>query len=278
MKQPYALAVALCLATAAQGGLAGALNSTISSSTPSPTGSPTGPDAPGVCGAGFTYCGYILRDHKNFNEKDIIKAYCAAHKSNCINGTTQTDPLQALYICLPPNAWPLENWLDSSYQEANTNRLNSAQSIPAKHDDKFELTRRPYSNPNKRLFSPQTHQTNQQEHDKRAHHMADLYQETYYRHHHQLLNHNHNPNGKIATQSSPEATYGLSAAAGTDTSTASASSSASTAPRPPAPVPDSCASSATVPGNKIQLLCSCGRQCLNPMADHIGRCDGPCSS
>ncbi|KAH6850717.1 hypothetical protein B0I37DRAFT_372254 [Chaetomium sp. MPI-CAGE-AT-0009] len=26
-----------------------------------------------------------------------------------------------------------------------------------------------------------------------------------------------------------------------------------------------------------QLLCACGRQCLNPTNDHIGRCEGPCS-
>jgi hypothetical protein len=38
-------------------------NNTISSPTSSPTASPD-PNAP-VCGAGFTYCGYILRDHKS---------------------------------------------------------------------------------------------------------------------------------------------------------------------------------------------------------------------
>lgn len=80
-------------------------------------------DAPSkaICGQGFTYCGYILRDHQGnvshaaplmahglthgrktgFQQADIVKAYCAGNKDNCAEGKTKSDPLQALYVCLP---------------------------------------------------------------------------------------------------------------------------------------------------------------------------------
>ncbi|KAH6626465.1 hypothetical protein B0J18DRAFT_424901 [Chaetomium sp. MPI-SDFR-AT-0129] len=32
------------------------------------------------------------------------------------------------------------------------------------------------------------------------------------------------------------------------------------------------------PGNRIELLCACGVQCLDPSGDHIGRCEGACFS
>ncbi|KAK4122239.1 hypothetical protein N657DRAFT_646921 [Parathielavia appendiculata] len=231
----------------------------------------------------------------DFKEEDIIKTYCDAHRDNCINGTTQTDPLQALYICLPPNASPVETWLDSSYQANKQMIAHGGTSSP---DDDLEKTK-PYTKPTK-LLSPRArptpHPEHKEQHLKRTHHMANLYTKTYH-HHHNLLNHN----GELAKQSSSEATHqpttssttsaaapfltplvpvSLSAAGtgtgiGTRTDTTSASS---TVPRPSTPSSNSCSSSATVPNNKIELLCSCGRQCLNPMGDHIGRCDVPCSS
>lgn len=33
-----------------------------------------------------------------------------------------------------------------------------------------------------------------------------------------------------------------------------------------------------VPANRIELLCACGIQCLDPSSDHIGRCEGACFS
>ncbi|KAH8898562.1 hypothetical protein GQ53DRAFT_817823 [Thozetella sp. PMI_491] len=59
-----------------------------------------------VCGQGYTYCGYILRDHQNYPQDDIVKAYCSGEKDNCASGKTKTDPFQALYVCLPNNASP----------------------------------------------------------------------------------------------------------------------------------------------------------------------------
>jgi hypothetical protein len=35
--------------------------------------------------------------------------------------------------------------------------------------------------------------------------------------------------------------------------------------------------SAPTTGNRIEVLCRCGQNCLNPTGDHIGRCDAPCS-
>lgn len=37
----------------------------------------------------------------------------------------------------------------------------------------------------------------------------------------------------------------------------------------------SCNTLATA-GNRIELLCACGGNCLNPVSDHIGRCDAAC--
>lgn len=37
----------------------------------------------------------------------------------------------------------------------------------------------------------------------------------------------------------------------------------------------SCNTLATA-GNRIELLCACGGNCLNPVSDHIGRCDQSC--
>ncbi|OIW30240.1 hypothetical protein CONLIGDRAFT_360042 [Coniochaeta ligniaria NRRL 30616] len=119
----------------------------------------------GICGLGYTYCGYILKDHQEFAEADIVKAYCAGSADNCASGTPKTDPMNALFICLPPTS---------------SQRLGKRQ-------------------------GPQ-------------------------------------PSGGGSGGAAP---------------------------------PNGC-SSTPGPGNSLQLLCSCGGQCLNPDADHIGRCDKPC--
>jgi len=46
---------------------------------------------------------------------------------------------------------------------------------------------------------------------------------------------------------------------------------------PTAAVGDEGGACSATTGNRIELLCSCGGQCLNPSVDHIGRCDVPCS-
>ncbi|KAK4157199.1 hypothetical protein C8A00DRAFT_29910 [Chaetomidium leptoderma] len=270
--------LALCVATAQ-----GALSDTPDNTTSSPTSSSTGSvDAP-VCGAGFTYCGYILRDHKNFPEQDIIQAYCAAHKDNCINGTTKTDPIEGLYLCVPPDTTPIEVWAGS----------------PHHHDGLSH---------NAKLLSPRNHR---QSH-RQFHHHRNLQQQnpTLNKRMHHYHHHNHNQKKpslpahleaagqqqqqqQQQQQHSPAATPALPAAQTATTNPPSSSSSSSNSPDGSSPSngggsnsgsgsgSGGCPSSpANTPGNnnKIELLCACGRQCLNPRGDHIGRCDVPCSS
>ncbi|KAK3326580.1 hypothetical protein B0H66DRAFT_530579 [Apodospora peruviana] len=159
---------------------AGRPTATFSGAAPAPAatgGIPGSGDS--ICGQGFTYCGYILRDHQNYKEEDIVKAYCAGNKDNCANGKTKTDPIQALYVCLPP-------------QQAPTQQAKAGA----------------------RFFKGRRQQTN--------------------------------------------------------TSPANAA-----APSPLGSTGDTC-SSTPMAGNTIQLLCSCPNSCLNPVQDHIGRCDAPC--
>lgn len=77
------------------------------------------------CGIGYTYCGYILKEQKSttcrppltqeqrllticadFDEATILTAYCAAGYCNSTSGTTHSDPMQALFVCLPESAIP----------------------------------------------------------------------------------------------------------------------------------------------------------------------------
>lgn len=105
----------------------------------------------------------------DYSDSDVVTAYCAASADNCAGGTPKTDPMNALFVCLPPTA-------------------------------------------QKRL-------------------------------------------GRLLARQSPQPSSG---------------GSGGTAP------PNGC-SSTPGPGNKLQLLCACGGQCLNPASDHIGRCDKPCT-
>ncbi|KAK2602342.1 hypothetical protein N8I77_008886 [Diaporthe amygdali] len=59
-----------------------------------------------TCGVGYTYCGYILQGEKHFDMGAILTAYCAGGDCDSATGTTKTDPLQALYVCLPQAAVP----------------------------------------------------------------------------------------------------------------------------------------------------------------------------
>ncbi|KAK0754516.1 hypothetical protein B0T18DRAFT_424893 [Schizothecium vesticola] len=155
---------------------------------------PSGPDAPApgapICGKGFTYCGYILRDHQSFPESEIVKAYCAGNVANCANGKTKSDPIQALYVCVPPGG------------AAVTPGGGLAN------------------------ISDYTQQ----------HHVQDRV------------------DGEKSTSFFTSSGAPTSAAQGDDGG--------------------ACAATA---GNRIELLCACGGQCLNPTVDHIGRCDVPCS-
>lgn len=82
------------------------------------------------CGIGYTYCGYILKQQKSmtpplptpaqkpflyeqslmiavdFDEATILTSYCAGGLCDSTNGTTKTDPMQALFLCLPEAAVP----------------------------------------------------------------------------------------------------------------------------------------------------------------------------
>ncbi|PSR85806.1 hypothetical protein BD289DRAFT_250166 [Coniella lustricola] len=59
-----------------------------------------------TCGLGYTYCGYILKEQKNFDDATILTAYCAGGYCDSATGTTDTDPMQGLYVCLPESAVP----------------------------------------------------------------------------------------------------------------------------------------------------------------------------
>ncbi|KAJ4425223.1 hypothetical protein N0V82_000032 [Gnomoniopsis sp. IMI 355080] len=65
-----------------------------------------------TCGVGYTYCGYILKEQKNFDEATILTAYCAGGYCNSSKGSTDTDPMQALFVCLPESAVPKRDILD----------------------------------------------------------------------------------------------------------------------------------------------------------------------
>ncbi|KAK4039805.1 hypothetical protein C8A01DRAFT_36182 [Parachaetomium inaequale] len=277
-------------------------NTTISSPASSPTSSPD-PNAP-VCGAGFTYCGYILRDHKNFKEDDIVNAYCAAHKDNCVNGTARTDPLQALYICLPPNANPLEAWADSS------GRVMAPHGTSHNHNDKQNQHQKKPAKLSLRVHQAdhqQQNKNNDNNNAKRTHHyLPNLHiiseeengRAFEKRQAPTTVQHPQAPHSSSSSQEPPSAEAPQApqtpwpSQSGSSTGSSSSSSSSSSSNRSDTgggnsggnsgsdggDSSNSCASSLTIPGNKIELLCSCGRQCLNPLSDHIARCDGPCSS
>ncbi|POS79721.1 hypothetical protein DHEL01_v201894 [Diaporthe helianthi] len=59
-----------------------------------------------TCGVGYTYCGYILQQEKHFELGSILTAYCQGGDCDSATGTTKTDPLQALYVCVPKDAVP----------------------------------------------------------------------------------------------------------------------------------------------------------------------------
>lgn len=87
-----------------------------------------------TCGLGYTYCGYILKEQKStdapafpplfcrtmsltiypqdFDEATILTAYCAGGYCNSTKGSTDTDPMQALFVCLPESAIPKRHTFD----------------------------------------------------------------------------------------------------------------------------------------------------------------------
>ncbi|KAK1774291.1 hypothetical protein QBC45DRAFT_454867 [Copromyces sp. CBS 386.78] len=185
---------------------------------PSSTGAPSTwtPSTPAP--AGFTYCGYILRDHQNFKEEDVVKAYCAASKENCANGKTKTDPIQGLYVCLPANANPKEDASSvSQSQSPNPHYDSSSKSKSISGLSRF------FS-----ILSSRTHMNHAVHENMNAEKMS----------------------GMQARQAPSNATNGGNDGGG-------------------------CNTLATA-GNRIELLCACGGNCLNPVSDHIGRCDAAC--
>ncbi|KAK4230377.1 hypothetical protein QBC38DRAFT_440996 [Podospora fimiseda] len=216
-----------------------ATSGTVFSSTGAPTAS-ADDNAP-MCGRGFTYCGYILRDHQKYKEEDIVKSYCAAAKDNCANGKTKTDPIQALYVCVPPAATAEKDQLSA----ANNDNIQVSKNLDGTWSVKY-------------LDEEQQ----QQSQPKRINRFVSG-----------LFNHNLSSNNNKRQHIS---TVTLS-----PNTVAVAPSPAQSSPGPGANANngiggDSCSDTDT-PGNKIELICSCGGQCLNPDADHIGRCDAPCS-
>ncbi|KAK1835358.1 hypothetical protein QBC39DRAFT_298879 [Podospora conica] len=170
---------------------------------------PSGPDAPApgapICGKGFTYCGYILRDHQSFPESEIVKAYCAGNVANCANGKTKSDPIQALYVCVPPGTGPAAGAGLTNISDYNNNPHHQARQLPHPRGDP------------------------------------------------------------------------LDAGDGAKDDTKPSFFTSSGAPTSAAQGDDGGAACAATAGNRIELLCACGGQCLNPTVDHIGRCDVPCS-
>ncbi|KAK3370323.1 hypothetical protein B0H63DRAFT_528047 [Podospora didyma] len=184
--------------------------------TPSAVGGGSSDTA--ACGQGFTYCGYILRDHQNFKEEDIVKAYCSANKDNCANGKTKTDPIQGLYVCLPPNANPKPKMVKGR-QLTTTVIVGGAATPPAVISSTLTLgapAPPPVgTSPASPLFSPVSSSSS-------------------------II---------IPPGNSQDGAGGCGPSSGQTAQT----------------------------GNRIELLCSCGNSCLNPLSDHIGRCDAPCS-
>ncbi|KAK4164932.1 hypothetical protein QBC43DRAFT_369657 [Cladorrhinum sp. PSN259] len=333
-----------------------AASGTVYSSTGAPTGAVS--DSSPMCGRGFTYCGYILRDHQKFKEEDIVKAYCASSKDNCANGKTKTDPIQALYVCVPPAATPaeeVENDIEVTKNEFG-NFVITQKKKDKRHYDIGDLPEIGCDDPEKgcqnaeRTILQQNsdydfdqHQNEQRSassdcdeddfrsttHNNRHDGNSGDNNKNHDRHKHngytyRPRNNNDNNNNKLVARStsyptppnSPFQLAGLNRFGGLFNNKLSArqqqslqsSSSAqghlSTVVVSPntvvvsaisvisvAPAAQSSGLSATdngigggdscsntdTPGNRIELICSCGGQCLNPEGDHIGRCDAPCS-
>ncbi|KAK4669800.1 uncharacterized protein QC763_206180 [Podospora pseudopauciseta] len=193
-----------------------AATGTVWSSTSAPTSAPAASGGSGaatgqgaVCGKGFTYCGYILRDHQGFAEADIVKSYCSASKENCLDGKTKTDPIQALYVCVPPDNSTTTLSLTSNISP-NSNPYANSDDGSSSHSSFFRSLFSGFGSNNNKL-------------------------------------HPRGFNNK-KRQAPVAGAGGGSSCSLTDT-----------------------------PGNKIELLCSCGGTCLNPDKDHIGRCDAPCN-
>ncbi|KAK4193029.1 hypothetical protein QBC35DRAFT_547175 [Podospora australis] len=209
----------------------------------SSSGAPSGaPDAnAALCGHGFTYCGYILRDHQNFRQEDIVKAYCAGAKDNCANGKTKTDPIQALYVCVPPEATPQEEQKDNNNN--NNNNLISPDAFSPDSSSGFS--------PNPAVAAVSSISSTR-----------NFFQNffTYKR--------SRNPwhTGQTDTEADDNDTKGKGKERRDNGPTSGGGVGGG----------NSCSSTAT-PGNRIELICSCGNSCLNPESDHIGRCDVPCS-
>ncbi|KAB5531177.1 hypothetical protein GE09DRAFT_377600 [Coniochaeta sp. 2T2.1] len=91
------------------------------------TGSGSGGSTPGggICGLGYTYCGYILINHQGFAQSDVVKAYCAGSPDNCSGGSPKTNPLNALFICLPPTSDTTEHRLFGRIGAGKSRRQSS---------------------------------------------------------------------------------------------------------------------------------------------------------
>ncbi|KAK4212343.1 hypothetical protein QBC37DRAFT_288174 [Rhypophila decipiens] len=131
MKSYIAISAALAHLVAGQTPVAPAASNSATFWTDGKPTASVGAPAPGasaaICGQGFTYCGYILRDHQNFREEDIVRVYCASNKDNCVDGKTKTDPLQALFVCLPPQSQAIpvpndEEWPTNSHGDHDVNK------------------------------------------------------------------------------------------------------------------------------------------------------------
>ncbi|KAK0727879.1 hypothetical protein B0T26DRAFT_766547 [Lasiosphaeria miniovina] len=193
--------------------------SSISLAAASPVPSASSAAGPAICGQGFTYCGYILRDHQNFKEEDIVKAYCAGNKENCANGKTKTDPIQALYVCLPPSANPKPKAKRIKGRQITTTVIIGGDGLPVSLSSSVAAA------------------------------------------------------AAVTSTVTAAASWGVSPVS----PLVPVSSSASAVGGVLANGDGSCSAATATVGNRLELLCSCGGQCLNPLADHIGRCDVPCS-
>ncbi|KAM7206505.1 hypothetical protein V8F20_002631 [Naviculisporaceae sp. PSN 640] len=208
---------------------------------PAATGAP-GSNGAAICGQGYTYCGYILRDHQNFREEDIVRVYCASAKDNCANGKTKSDPLQALYVCLPPQsqAIPVPNDIDD---DDFWSLPGSGSGFNDNQDTHMPL----------QPHNAEQHQHNWNNLNLNPGHGGDINNLNFPNAAHYNYN-NLNKNPNVHGLRHRRQAGGSGSGSGSDT----------------------CSSTPTT-GNQLALLCSCGNKCLNPKEDHIGRCDTPCS-
>lgn len=220
----------------------------------------------------------------DFKEEDIIETFCAARPDNCVNGQPKSDPYQALYVCVPPAANPQDTSTPSKkkypYKSIKAPRDTLTDNAENQELDEELLLSSPET---EKVIAPRNHHDNIKAHsnpDTATNTLQKLLNLRWLRPPHPW------PQALAATTTSPfsvpATTTGTSlpfvpATTTTHTPFTPSSSPASGGSGSGSSNSGSAGTGVTVSGNRIELLCSCsGGQCVNPAADHIGRCETPC--